>query len=63
MSPRSFEVRFGTSRAGAVDVALHMTQAVGALAARTDADWEQPRAVEKGRSSPLAAPANQAAVA
>ncbi|MFF1446374.1 hypothetical protein [Streptomyces sp. NPDC058295] len=50
----SIEVRFGTSRAGAVDVALYTTQAVDALAARTDIDWEQPRSVKKGQRSPLA---------
>ena len=57
----SVEVRIGTPRAGAVDVALYTTKAVDALAARTDVDWEHLRAVEKGRSSPLAAPASQAA--
>ncbi|MER6531792.1 hypothetical protein [Streptomyces sp. NPDC001508] len=62
-SPQSIEVRFGTSRAGAVDVALYTTQSVDALAARTDVDWEQLRAVPKGRRSPLAALAKQAAVA
>ncbi|MER5757371.1 hypothetical protein [Streptomyces sp. NPDC002088] len=59
----SVEVRFGTSRAGAVDVALYTTESVDALAARTDVDWEQLRSVEKGRRSPLAALAKQAAVA
>lgn len=54
-SPESIEVRFGTSRAGAVDVALYRTADVDALpAVRTDIDWEQLRAVGKGRRSPLA---------
>ncbi|MEU9191133.1 hypothetical protein AB0D14_42920 [Streptomyces sp. NPDC048484] len=59
----SIEVRFGTSRAGAVDVALYTTASVDALAARTDVDWQQLRSVEKGWRSPLAALAKQAAVA
>ncbi|WP_445520925.1 hypothetical protein [Streptomyces sp. NEAU-174] len=59
----SIEVRFGTSRAGAVDVALYTTASVDALAARTDIDWEQLRSVGKGRRSPLAALAKQAALA
>lgn len=59
----SIEVRFGTSRAGAVDVALCTTHAVDALAARTDVDWEQLHAVPKGRRSPLASLAKQAAAA
>ncbi|WP_086706547.1 hypothetical protein [Streptomyces antimycoticus] len=59
----SIEVRFGTSRAGAVDVALYTTASVDALAARTDIDWQQLRSVEKGRRSPLAALAKQAALA
>jgi hypothetical protein len=57
----SIEVRFGTSRAGAVDVALYTTASVDALAARADVDWEQLRAVPKGRRSPLAALAKRAA--
>jgi hypothetical protein len=53
LSPQSIEVRFGTSRAGAV--ALYTTTSVDAiLAAHPDIDWEQLRAVEKGRGSPLA---------
>ncbi|MDT9682331.1 hypothetical protein RND61_09615 [Streptomyces sp. TRM76323] len=55
-SPQSIEVRFGTSRAGAVDVALYTTASVDALVpAHPEVDWEQLRAVEKGRRSPLAA--------
>ncbi|MGW3494823.1 hypothetical protein [Streptomyces sp. NPDC001020] len=49
-SPQSIEVRFGTSRAGAVDVALYTT----GVPAHPEIDWEQLRAVEKGRRSPLA---------
>ncbi|QIS75577.1 hypothetical protein HB370_00705 [Streptomyces sp. DSM 40868] len=49
------EVRFGTSRAGAVDVALYTTVSVDASpAAHPEVDWEQLRAVEKGRRSALA---------
>lgn len=59
----SIEVRFGTSRAGAVDVPLYTTQSVDALPARTNIDWEQLRAVPKGRRSPLAALARQTAAA
>ncbi|MGW0538672.1 hypothetical protein [Streptomyces sp. NPDC003032] len=63
-SPQSIEVRFGTSRAGAVDVALYRCANVDALpAAHSEVDWGQLRAVEKGRRSPLAALAKQAAVA
>ncbi|MBC9731135.1 hypothetical protein [Streptomyces sp. TRM68367] len=52
----SIEVRFGTSRAGAVDVALYTTASVDAVvAAHPEVDWAQLRAVEKGRRSPLAA--------
>ncbi|MEV4975387.1 hypothetical protein [Streptomyces scopuliridis] len=55
-SPQSIEVRFGTSRAGAVDVALYTTASVDAVVpAHPEVDWEQLRAVEKGRRSPLAA--------
>ncbi|MEU0275764.1 hypothetical protein [Streptomyces sp. NPDC006307] len=55
-SPQSIEVRFGTSRAGAVDVALYTTASVDAVPAEhPEVDWEQLRAVEKGRRSPLAA--------
>jgi hypothetical protein len=54
-SPQSIEVRFGTSRAGAVDVALYTTASVDAVpAAHPEVDWEHLRAVEKGRRSPLA---------
>jgi hypothetical protein len=53
---QSIEVRFGTSRAGAVDVPLYRTADVDALPlTRTEVDWEQLRTVEKGRRSPLAA--------
>ncbi|MBH1937782.1 hypothetical protein I5Q34_26510 [Streptomyces sp. AV19] len=52
----TIEVRFGTSRAGAVDVPLYRTAAVDALpAAHPEVDWEQLRTIEKGRRSPLAA--------
>ncbi|MFG2631081.1 hypothetical protein [Streptomyces sp. NPDC048473] len=55
-SPQSIEVQFGTSRAGAVDVALYTTASVDAvIPAHPEVDWEQLRAVEKGRRSPLAA--------
>ncbi|MFJ3213496.1 hypothetical protein [Streptomyces flaveolus] len=54
-SPQSIEVRFGTSRAGAVDVALYTTASVDAIVpAHPEVDWEQLRAVEKGRRSLLA---------
>ncbi|AEY94310.1 hypothetical protein SHJG_p1179 (plasmid) [Streptomyces hygroscopicus subsp. jinggangensis 5008] len=54
-SPQSIEVRFGTSRAGAVDVALYTTASVDAIVpTHPEVDWEQLRAVEKGRRSPLA---------
>jgi hypothetical protein len=60
-SPQSIEVRFGTSRAGAVDVALYTTASVDAvIPAHPEVDWEQLRTVEKGRRSPLAALAKQA---
>ncbi len=63
-SPQSIEVRFGTSRAGAVDVALYTTASVDAIVpAHSEVDWEQPRAVKKGQRSPLAALAKQAAAA
>ncbi|AEY86849.1 hypothetical protein SHJG_8862 [Streptomyces hygroscopicus subsp. jinggangensis 5008] len=53
-SPQSIEVRFGTSRAGAVDVALYTTASVDAVVpAHPEVDWEQLRTVEKGRRSPL----------
>ncbi|WP_435878650.1 hypothetical protein [Streptomyces bacillaris] len=55
-SPQSIEVRFGTSRAGAVDVALYtMASVYGIVPAHPEVDWEQLRAVEKSRRSPLAA--------
>ncbi|CAL9333861.1 hypothetical protein SUDANB15_00121 [Streptomyces sp. enrichment culture] len=55
-SPQSVEVRFGTSRAGAVDVALSTMASVDAvLAEHPEVDWEQLRAVGKGWRSPLAA--------
>ncbi|MFF3343632.1 hypothetical protein [Streptomyces flavidovirens] len=54
-SPQSIEVRFGTSRAGAVDIALYTTASVDAVPAEhPEVDWEQLRTVEKGRRSPLA---------
>ncbi|WP_326743418.1 hypothetical protein [Streptomyces sp. NBC_01768] len=54
-SPQSIEVRFGTSRAGAVDVALYTMASVdGVVAAHPEVDWEQLRGVEKGQRSPLA---------
>ncbi|WP_369384183.1 hypothetical protein [Streptomyces sp. cg36] len=55
-SPQSIEVRFGTSRAGAVDVALYTTASVDAvIPAHPEVDWEQLRNIAKGRRSPLAA--------
>ncbi|MGV9342951.1 hypothetical protein [Streptomyces sp. NPDC003688] len=63
-SPQSIEVRFGTSRAGAVDVALYTTASVDAvIPAHPEVDWEQLRAVVKGRRSPLAALTKQTAPA
>ncbi|MFC5155894.1 hypothetical protein ACFPRH_29700, partial [Streptomyces amakusaensis] len=54
-SPQSVEARFGTSRAGAVDIALYRTADVDAIVpAHPDIDWARLRAVEKGRRSPLA---------
>nr|WP_244175006.1 hypothetical protein [Streptomyces misionensis] len=54
-SPQSIEVRFGTSRAGAVDVALYTTASVDAIVPdHAEVDWELLRAVGKGRRSPLA---------
>ncbi|MFD6534688.1 hypothetical protein [Streptomyces sp. NPDC060184] len=54
-SPRLVEVRFGTSRAGAVDVALHTTADVGTVVvvvpAHPEIGWEQVRAVGGGRRS------------
>lgn len=55
-SPQSIEVRFGTSRAGAVDVALYTTASIDAvIPAHPEIDWKQLHAIEKGRRSPLAA--------
>ncbi|MGX1114877.1 hypothetical protein RKD37_000240 [Streptomyces ambofaciens] len=52
-SPQSIEVRFGTSRAGAVDVALYTTASVDAIVpAHPEVDWEQLRAVEAPVSYP-----------
>ncbi|MEV5922412.1 hypothetical protein [Streptomyces sp. NRRL S-1314] len=63
-SPQSIEVRFGNSWPGAVDVALYTTASVDAIVpAHPEVDWEQLRTVEKGRRSPLAALAKQAAPA
>nr|BFD88390.1 hypothetical protein StreXyl84_77910 [Streptomyces sp. Xyl84] len=46
-SPQSIEVRFGTSRAGAVDVALYTTASVDAIVpAHPEVDWEQLRAAQ-----------------
>lgn len=60
----SVEVRFGTSRAEAVDVALFTTAAVEALpAAHPEVDWSALRAVGKGQRSPLAALAKAGAPA
>ncbi|MFG3429572.1 hypothetical protein [Streptomyces californicus] len=54
-STQSIEVRFGTSRAGAVDVPLFTTASVDAvIAAHPEIDWHQLRAMGKGRRSPLA---------
>lgn len=58
------EVPFGTSRAGAVEVPLYRTADVDALVdAHPEVDREQLRTVGKGRRSPLAALAKQAAAA
>ena len=49
-------MRFGTSRAGAVDVPLFRTGAIDALPdAHPEIDWAALRSVGKGRRSPLAA--------
>ncbi|MEV6549777.1 hypothetical protein AB0M57_13850 [Streptomyces sp. NPDC051597] len=54
--PQSIQVRFGSSRAGAVGIALSTTASVDAVPAEhPEADWEQLPTVEKGRRSPLAA--------
>ncbi|MFV5995446.1 hypothetical protein ACNPQM_24200 [Streptomyces sp. NPDC056231] len=48
-SPQSIRVRFDTSRAGTVDVALHTMASVDAVvAAHPEVDWEQLRAVDRG---------------
>ncbi|MFF2927134.1 hypothetical protein ACFVTP_32815 [Streptomyces celluloflavus] len=50
------EVRFGTSRAGAVMVPMFTTASVDALpGSHPEVDWEQLRNIGKGRRSPLAA--------
>lgn len=55
-SPQAVEVAFGTSRAGAVSIALYTTADVDSvLTAHPEIDWAQLRAVGKGRRSPLAA--------
>ncbi|MGW9452955.1 hypothetical protein [Streptomyces sp. NPDC055632] len=49
-------MKYGTSRAGAVQVPLHRTAAVDALPdAHPEAGWEELRQVGEGRRSPLAA--------
>lgn len=54
-SPQTIEVRFGTSRAGAVNVPLYTTASVDAvIPAHPEIDWHQLRTVGKGRRSPLA---------
>ncbi|MFJ5681076.1 hypothetical protein [Streptomyces sp. NPDC093097] len=55
-SPQSIKVRFGTSRAKAIDVTLYTTASVDAIIpAHPEVDWEQLRAVKKGQRSPLTA--------
>ncbi|MFJ5681057.1 hypothetical protein [Streptomyces sp. NPDC093097] len=55
-SPQSIEVRFGTSRARAIAVTLYTTASVDAIIpAHPEVNWEELRAVEKGRRSPLTA--------
>ncbi|MEW1551479.1 hypothetical protein [Streptomyces tsukubensis] len=50
------EVRFGTSRAGAVDVPIYRAGVVDSIpAAHPEVDWPALRSVGKGRRSPLAA--------
>ncbi|MFE7485772.1 hypothetical protein [Streptomyces sp. NPDC057552] len=52
----SVEVRYGTSRAGAVDVPLFRAADIDGLpAAHPEAEWTTLRAVGKGMRSPLAA--------
>ncbi|MEU6867505.1 hypothetical protein ABZ924_30410 [Streptomyces sp. NPDC046876] len=49
------EVRFGTSRAGALEVPLYRTADVDSLvAAHPEAGWTEPRQVGTGERSPLA---------
>lgn len=49
------EVRFGTSRAGAVPVALFRTADIDALeGAHPEIDWERLRSMKPGQRSPLA---------
>ncbi|WP_331725898.1 hypothetical protein [Streptomyces sp. NBC_00470] len=56
VAAESTRARFGTSRAGAVDVALFTAASVDALpVAHPEVDWSALRAIEKGRRSPLAA--------
>lgn len=55
-SPQSINVRFGTGRAGAVDVALYTMGSINALlSGHPEVGWEQLRTVKKGRYSSLAA--------
>ncbi|MFE0779065.1 hypothetical protein [Streptomyces sp. NPDC058861] len=55
-SPQSVKVRFGTSRAGAANIALYTTASVDAVPAEhPEVNWEQLRSAEKGRRSLLAA--------
>ncbi|MBT2423443.1 hypothetical protein J7F01_41230 [Streptomyces sp. ISL-22] len=62
-SPQSIEVRFGTAGPGP-STSRSTTASVDALvAAHPEVDWEQLRTVPKGRRSPLAALAKQAAAA
>ncbi|MFJ1662345.1 hypothetical protein [Streptomyces anthocyanicus] len=54
-SPQTIEVRFGTSRAGAVNVPLYTTASVDAvIPAHPEIDWHPLRTVGRGRRSPLA---------
>ncbi|CAL9327531.1 hypothetical protein SUDANB38_05898 (plasmid) [Streptomyces sp. enrichment culture] len=58
------QVAFGTSRAGAVGVALYRTAEIeGLVQEHPEADWERLRLVPKGRRSPLAALARGATAA
>ncbi|MFI1890516.1 hypothetical protein, partial [Streptomyces jumonjinensis] len=50
------EVKFGTSRAGAVDVPIYRAGVVDAIpAAHPEVDWPALRSIGRGRRSPLAA--------